>query len=131
MPLIPTGRVVSLRDAARRSQSLTSVEADGAAGSSATLILRLSSLPLRTITTSTSLPTGVSDDARQIARLLDLLAVELDDDIAGLEPGGLCRTIIDAGNERTTRRLNAEAIGAVVGHLLNLYAEPRPSCVGC
>ena len=67
--------------------------------------LRVSSLPLRMMTTSTSLPTGgVGDDARQILRILDVLAVELDDDVAGLDAGRLGRAlVVDAGDQRAAR----------------------------
>ena len=67
----------------------------------------------------------VGDDARQIAHLLDVLAVELDDDVAGLDAGGLGRAlVVDAGDQRAARRLEVEALGDLVGDLLDLHAEP-------
>ena len=46
----------------------------------------------------------VGDDARQVAHLLDVLAVELDDDIAGFDAGRLRRAlVVDAGDERAMR----------------------------
>src|SRR5437899_2841130 len=67
----------------------------------------------------------VGDDARQILRVLDLLAVELDDDVAGLDAGGLGRPpVVDAGNQRAAGRLDVEAFGDLVGDLLDPHAEP-------
>ena len=67
----------------------------------------------------------VGDDARQVAQLLDVLAVELDDDVAGLDAGGLRRAlVVDAGDQRAARRLDVEAFGDVVGDLLDAHAEP-------
>src|SRR5712675_1650733 len=68
---------------------------------------------------------GIGDDARQILRLLDVLAVELDDDVAGLDAGGLCRTLVlDAGDQGAARRLDIEAFGNLVGDLLDADAKP-------
>ena len=62
----------------------------------------------------------VGDDARQVAHLLDVLAVELDDDVAGLDAGGLRRAlVVDAGDQRAARRLDVEALGDLVGDLLD------------
>ena len=67
----------------------------------------------------------IGDDARQVAHLLDVLAVELDDHVAGLDAGGLGRAlVVDAGDQRAVRRLDAEAFGDLVGHLLDAHAEP-------
>ena len=67
----------------------------------------------------------VGDDARQVAHLLDVLAVELDDHVAGLDAGGLGRAlVVDAGDQRAARRLEAEALGDLVGDLLDAHAEP-------
>src|SRR5215208_5344774 len=57
---------------------------------------------------------GVGDDAREILRILDVLAVELDDDVAG----------VDAGNQRAAGRLDVEAFGDLIGDLLDPHAEP-------
>src|SRR6185503_7751054 len=68
---------------------------------------------------------GVGDDAGEILRVLDVLAVELDDDVAGLDAGGLGRAlVVDAGHQRAARRLDVEAFGDLVGDLLNADAEP-------
>ena len=67
----------------------------------------------------------VGDDARQVAHLLDVLAVELDDHVARLDAGGLGRAlVVDAGDQRAARRLDAEAFGDLVGDLLDAHAEP-------
>src|SRR3954469_13120330 len=67
----------------------------------------------------------VGDDARQIARLLHLLAVELHDDVADLEAGGLCRAlVVDAGDERPARRAEVERLGGRLVDVLDAYAEP-------
>src|SRR5260221_1654774 len=68
---------------------------------------------------------GIGDDARQILRLLDVLAVELDDDIAGLDARGLRRTLVlDVGNQGAARGLDVEAFSDLVGDLLDADAEP-------
>src|SRR5581483_4148654 len=67
----------------------------------------------------------IGNDARQIAHLLDVMAVELDDDIARLDAARLGRAlVVDAGNQRAVRRLDAQAFGNVVGDLLDANAEP-------
>ena len=67
----------------------------------------------------------VGDDARQIAHLLDVAAVELDDHVARLDAGGLGRAlVVDAGDQRAARRLDAEAFGDLVVDLLDAHAEP-------
>ena len=68
---------------------------------------------------------GVGDDARQVLRLLDVLAVELDDDVAGLDAGRFRRAlVVDAGDQRAARGLDVEAFGDLVGDLLDADAEP-------
>src|SRR6202171_3132190 len=68
---------------------------------------------------------GVGDDARQILWLLDVLAVELDHDVAGLDAGGLGRALVlDAGDQGAARGLDVEAFGDLVGALLDADAEP-------
>src|SRR5712672_2894746 len=70
----------------------------------------------------------VGNDARQIADVLDVLAVELDDHVAGLDAGRLVwALLVDASDQRTARRLDAEAFRDFVGHLLDAYAEPAAS----
>src|SRR4029077_2551303 len=67
----------------------------------------------------------VGDDARQVAHFLDVVAVEFDDDVAGLDAAGLGRPlVVDAGNQRAARRLDAQAFGNIVGDLLDAQAEP-------
>src|SRR5262249_9001156 len=67
----------------------------------------------------------VAYDPRQVAHLLDVLAVQLDDDVPGFDPGGLRRPlVVNTCDERTSRRLEIEAVGDLVGHLLNLDAKP-------
>ena len=67
------------------------------------------------------------DDARQIAHFLDVLAVELDDNVARLDAGGLGRTLfVDAGDQRAARRLDAEAFGDLVGTCwMRTPSQPR------
>src|ERR1700737_3002904 len=68
---------------------------------------------------------GVGDDARQILRLLDVLAVELDHDIAGLDARRLRRALVlDAGDQDAARGLDVEAFGDLVGDALDADAEP-------
>src|SRR5215211_4513639 len=68
---------------------------------------------------------GIGDDAREILWILDVLAVELDDDIAGLDACRLGRSlVIDAGNQRAARGLDVEAFADLVGDLLDTDAEP-------
>src|SRR6266852_3055241 len=68
---------------------------------------------------------GVGDDARQILRLLDVLAVELDHDIARLDPRRFRRALVlDARDQGAARRLDIEAFGDFVGDLLDANAEP-------
>ena len=68
---------------------------------------------------------GICDDARQIVHLLDVMAVEFHDHVAGLDAGGLGRAlVVDARHQRAARRLDAEAVGDVVGDLLDAHAEP-------
>src|SRR4051812_47773139 len=68
---------------------------------------------------------GVGDDAGKILRVLDVLAVEADHDVAGLDAGGFCRTlVVDAGDQRAARRLDVEALGDLFGDLLDSHAKP-------
>src|SRR5260221_3594642 len=67
----------------------------------------------------------IGDDTRQVLHLLDVLAVELDDDVAGFDSRGLRRPLfVDAGNKCAARRLDIEAVGDVVSHLLDAHTEP-------
>ena len=67
----------------------------------------------------------IGNDARQIVHLFDVAAIEFDDDVAWLEAAGLRRsTVVDAGNQGAVRRLDREALGDVVGDLLDAHTEP-------
>src|SRR5690606_22620774 len=67
----------------------------------------------------------VGDDPRQVAHRFHVLAVELHDDVAGLDAGGLRRTAaVNAGNQSAARRFQAQRLGDVVGHFLNAHTEP-------
>ena len=65
------------------------------------------------------------DDARQVAHLVDVLAVELDDDVAGLDRAVVDRAALDdAGHQRALGLRHAEALGDLVGDRLDAHAEP-------
>src|SRR6185312_5243816 len=67
----------------------------------------------------------VGNDARQIAHLLDVAAVELDDHVARLDTGGLGRAlVVDAGDQGAARRIDAEAFRDLGIDLLDAHAEP-------
>ncbi|GAA0005711.1 hypothetical protein BRDID11002_57140 [Bradyrhizobium diazoefficiens] len=67
----------------------------------------------------------VGDDAGEILRVLDVLAVKLDDDVAGLDAGRLGRAlVVDAGNQRAARRLDVEALGNLIGDALDAHPQP-------
>src|SRR5580704_11457548 len=67
----------------------------------------------------------VSDDARQVSHLLDVVTVEFDDDVARLDATGLGRAlVVHAGYQRAVRRLDAQALGNIVSDLLDTHAEP-------
>src|SRR5262249_52665610 len=66
-----------------------------------------------------------ADRARQRARILHRLAVHRQNDISGLDAGlGRRAARLRFGNERAFRFLDAEAVGDVGGHRLNLNADP-------
>ena len=65
------------------------------------------------------------DELGQIARFLDVLAVELDDHVARHQAGGLGRAaIVDAGDQRAARGAEAEAFGDRIVDILDAHAEP-------
>src|SRR6185437_237613 len=65
------------------------------------------------------------DEPRQLAAALDRLAVEADDDVARLDPGGGGRTVaIDVGDQRTLGTIEAEVLGDRRRHRLDADAEP-------
>ena len=56
---------------------------------------------------------------------LDVVAVERDDDVAGLDAGRLgWSLVVDACDQRAARGRDVEALADVVGDLLNPHAEP-------
>src|SRR5580698_5490746 len=67
----------------------------------------------------------IGNHARKILWLLDVLAVERDDHIARLDAGRFSRAlVVDAGDQRAARRLDVEALGDLVGDLLDADTEP-------
>src|SRR6185312_14200205 len=63
--------------------------------------------------------------AGELARILDALAVDLGDHVAGLDAGLGCGTIgLRLGDQRAFRLLQAEAVGDLLGHRLDLDADP-------
>ena len=59
--------------------------------------------------------------------VVDRLAIDRNDDVAGLEAGMLGRAAArDAGDQRAGRALEAHAVGDVGGDLLQLGTEPGP-----
>src|ERR1043165_7255858 len=64
------------------------------------------------------------DERRELARLVDRLAVEADDDVAGLEAGLLRRAAgLDLGDERAARSVEAEGLGERRRYFLHADAE--------
>ena len=60
-----------------------------------------------------------------MAHVVDLLAVEGQDHVAGLDAGDLRRAlVVDAGDQRAARLVEAEALGDLVGDRLDAHAEP-------
>src|SRR6185437_2829396 len=67
----------------------------------------------------------IRDDLGQIAHLLHVFPVELDDHISGLDPRRLGGTLfVDTRHQRTTCRLDAEAFRNFITHLLDAHTEP-------
>src|SRR5262249_23062029 len=65
------------------------------------------------------------DDRREIARILDLRAVEFHDHVADLEPRALRRVFFHhVGDERAARTIEPERARDVRGDILNRDAEP-------
>src|SRR5581483_4541739 len=66
-----------------------------------------------------------ADALGEIARVLDLLAVDGGDDVARLDARLGGRAIgLRFGNQSTLRLLQAEAVGDILGHRLDLHADP-------
>src|SRR6185312_15052342 len=64
-------------------------------------------------------------DARQMVHVMDILAVEGKDDVAGLDAGDLGRAAVaHAGDERALGLVEAQALGDLVGDALDVDAEP-------
>ena len=82
--------------------------------------------PLRSTSTSTVLADRrLRDEARQAAHGRHVLAVELQDDVAGLDAGLGGRAVRrDAGDQRAGVLRDAAGLGDVVGDRLDLDAEP-------
>src|SRR5260221_279800 len=67
----------------------------------------------------------LGNQPRQIVQLVDLVAVELDDDVALLDAGTRRRAVrVDVGDERAALARHAEAAGDLGRHLLDLDAQP-------
>src|SRR5713226_1982142 len=68
---------------------------------------------------------GIGHHPRQVLGLPDVLAVELDHDVAGLDACGFRRTLVlDAGNQGAARGLDVKAFSDLIGDLLDADAEP-------
>src|SRR6185437_4830207 len=66
-----------------------------------------------------------SDDTRQIAHLVNVLAIELDDDIAWLDGAVVDRPALDdPGDQRPSGGCHVEAFGDIVRHRLDTHAKP-------
>src|SRR5690606_20795296 len=65
------------------------------------------------------------DGAREIAHLADRIAIEGEDHVARLDRPVIHRAILDdAGDERTTRSVQAKAFRNFVGDRLDAHAKP-------
>jgi hypothetical protein len=68
---------------------------------------------------------GLGDDPRQFARVAHLAAVEADDHVAGLHAGRAGGPVrLDASDQRAAPAAEVEALGNLVGDLLDAHAEP-------
>ncbi len=77
------------------------------------------------------MPTGAVATIRGSSReFFDLDAVELDDYVTGLDPGGSCRTlVVSAGDERAADLAEVEAFGDGIVDILDANAEPAAPCL--
>src|SRR5690606_7151363 len=67
---------------------------------------------------------GAADDAREVARALDLAAIETDDDVADLDPGLLGRPArLDATHQGASGLRQAQRFGHPPGHLRDPHAD--------
>src|SRR6185295_15814034 len=67
----------------------------------------------------------LSDERRELVRLLDRLAVEAEDHVAGLEARLLRGAAgLDLRDERAARAVEAERLGERLAHLLHADAQP-------
>ena len=65
------------------------------------------------------------DPAGEIVRIGDRLAVDRGDDVAALHAGGGGgQILLRRGHQRAARLLEAEVVGQIRGHILNLDADP-------
>src|SRR5215467_1646792 len=87
--------------------------------------MRLSSLPFRTMTTSTSLPTGVSATmrGRSFISLMSLPSNLMMTSPASM-PAGFAGPFSSMPATSAPRRLDVEAVGDIVGDLLDAHAKP-------
>jgi len=70
----------------------------------------------------------IGHHAGQVLWFLDLLAAELDDDVAGFDARGFGRAlVVDARNQGAASRFNVEAFGDLVSDLLDADAESAPA----
>src|SRR6202008_1727084 len=68
--------------------------------------------------------TGRADQARQVARALDRLAVEADDDVGRLDAGLVGRAaLLDRVHQRAARAVQPERGGEVARHFLDHHAD--------
>src|ERR1700691_3261996 len=64
------------------------------------------------------------NEARQVAVLVDVLTLEFDDHVVRLKASLLSRPgVVDTEDQRAARRINAEAIGDIRGHLTEVRPE--------
>ena len=67
----------------------------------------------------------IGDNPRQVPHFFDLVAVEVDDHVSGLDASRLGRSlVVDPGDQGSVGLLHAEGFGDFVGHLLDPHSEP-------
>ena len=71
-----------------------------------------------------------ADDAGEFAGILDRLAIHRSDDVARLDAGLCCRSVLlRVSYQRTLRLLQAHAVGDILGYRLNLNTDPAAADV--
>src|SRR5690606_21768595 len=66
-----------------------------------------------------------SHDTRQVAHVVEVLAVELDDDVSGLDLAIVNRpALYDAGYQCALGRIHAQALGDLIRNGLDAYSQP-------